>query len=469
MKKIFLIISALVFFIVSNFGNLALAYNDFYSQNDILFYDENASDCSSFDGTIDQLYGNNNKEKIYNYWLARGLTPAQSAGITANMFHEGGFSPFRHEDSWGANFNEGGYGIAQFTGAQRTRAVDHLTNDLGETFTNYYKDDYGGIVYESNGYVFENEDITVEINDKFLLSQLNLLYTIASESEPAWEYNYIRSNELKEAYPSLIIGDDQKLLDYLKSLDSTRDVAVAWTYLYEWPTNRLWTSKARADTAEEYLKVLGSGSSTGSSAGPDICNFNVGVGGLTFSQARNFIDNYYVDRFDYFDSWWSGYDQSNQCTALVYYFNNRFVADYFSEIRGQGDGNNVTKYLISDYSNYFDMNTTENLKPFSIFSLDHGKYGHTGVILGIASDKSVVVGESNINEIPHTSSGLLEYYYTGDKANDKYNGSVSVTRWESIEKWENYWANINYDIRPYASPTDLSSVTKKVQDSLNGQ
>ena len=65
------------------------AINDFYSENDILFYDPGAADvvsgCSSSSGTI--------AEKVWSYFIQKGLTAEQTAGIMGNMYQESSISP----------------------------------------------------------------------------------------------------------------------------------------------------------------------------------------------------------------------------------------------------------------------------------------------------------------------------------------------------------------------------------------
>lgn len=82
---------------------------DFYSSNDILFYDPNATVCAQ-GGTI-SLVGNDNIQKGFNYFVGKGLTQAQSAGIVGNLIVEsaGGLDPAIKQGGGGP-----GRGIAQW-------------------------------------------------------------------------------------------------------------------------------------------------------------------------------------------------------------------------------------------------------------------------------------------------------------------------------------------------------------------
>lgn len=76
-----------------------------------------SSGCSCSSGSnTSTLSGNNNIAIIWNYFIGKGLTPKQTAGIMGNISVESGetFSPTIQEG--GQNPPYGGYGIAQWTG-----------------------------------------------------------------------------------------------------------------------------------------------------------------------------------------------------------------------------------------------------------------------------------------------------------------------------------------------------------------
>jgi len=97
----------------------AMSLNDFYSANDINFYDKNASASGSACGGSDlsgsapaSLTGASNEEKVWNYFNARGLSDVAIAGVMGNIAQESGFDPFKHEAGGG-----GGWGLIQWTPA----------------------------------------------------------------------------------------------------------------------------------------------------------------------------------------------------------------------------------------------------------------------------------------------------------------------------------------------------------------
>ena len=119
----------------------AVGYDeDFFSQNNILYYDTR---CLSGDtnSEIVQLAGKDNTEKILNFFMRKGLTLAQSAGIVGNMMQESGLNPAIiqggkiADDSYTPE-NGVGFGLIQwtFTGRQKP-LVDHM-KQMGVGITN---------------------------------------------------------------------------------------------------------------------------------------------------------------------------------------------------------------------------------------------------------------------------------------------------------------------------------------------
>jgi hypothetical protein len=139
MKKYFIPIklySCLALILISSFvptKTLAYENNQFYSSNDILFYDANdtSSNCSS------SLVGNDNSEKAFRYFVGKGLTSAQAAGIVGNLIKESsGVNPTAIQssstlatDSYTPQASVG-FGIARWTDSTRQqRLVDYAKSD----------------------------------------------------------------------------------------------------------------------------------------------------------------------------------------------------------------------------------------------------------------------------------------------------------------------------------------------------
>jgi surface antigen len=438
-----------MFFSSTATNQTVFAVDSFYSGNDILFYDGAATICSSGSASL-YLSGTDNSQKIYNFWISKGLTPAQSAGIVGNIKNESGYSPFRQQE--GSVWPEGGYGIAQFTGSQREKVTKYLADELGNNFNQYYSNNHGGPVTEENSFI--PKSIKPEINDAFLLGQLNYLAEYTSGFIPSTIP--VRVSGLANDY-GITIQPGVKLLDFMKTLTSAGDAAKAWIYLYEQPSEITSKAAERAAVADEILDKYSNGNS-------NIGDCTVGVGGLNFDQAKIFMEYYYNNRSEYLaGTTFQNAGMSNQCTAFSYYFNKRFIRDS----SGAGNGKDVVNNLVASFPDYYQSTNTSNLQPFSIFSLVNDGYGHTGVILGIESDGSVIIGEANSDPSALKESvGLLEKEVIGTSL-DQVKGVVSAERWKDIKSWVNAMENSwNLTDPTFASPVNANETTDKVQAAL---
>ncbi|RWZ78105.1 MAG: hypothetical protein EOT04_02910 [Candidatus Chaera renei] len=118
---------------------LAAQANDFYSENDILFYDKNAPKPTTCLGTV-ALAGSTYAEMAYNYFVGKGLSPVQAAGIMGNLQAESGINPKRVQGtqtpSGDRDFivvdGKTGYGIAQWTSAGRQQGLLDAAKAVGK-------------------------------------------------------------------------------------------------------------------------------------------------------------------------------------------------------------------------------------------------------------------------------------------------------------------------------------------------
>ena len=415
MRTFILILSALVI----SFASIPLGTTNvsaqtptcdeaFYSSNNILFYNPCATSCGgpteSEAVKVDTLTGSNNGEKIFNFWVASGLTSQQAAGITGSMQHEGGFSPFRQEIS--QNFPAGGWGIAQFTDGQRDAATAFVKAEIGGAlFDQYYKDEFGRGVVESNGFI--PNGVPVEVNDKFLLAELNYLLDHVKKLVP----NDTRTSRLSTDYGQTI-ADNVTLYDYLKTVVQAPDAAIAWTYLYEYPANIKETSAARGNSAAAILDLYSAGIST-------TCGGSLGEGGMTIEEAIQFMDDYknnednrqYISGAGYPDPCSGGW--LINCTAFSAYFINKYTTvGGFSSGR-TGNGSTLVATLMSRADKTFE--TGHSPRPYAVFSYSGGnmmcgdvKCGHTGVILGVDAEAgTVIVGEANCEDTAEETTAVV--------------------------------------------------------------
>lgn len=119
-----LIVFTIAFTSISIGGQAYAVDTNFFSGNDILFYDPT---CAYTGTGSDSLNGNGTKEKIWNFLKGQGLSDEQTAGIMGNMQAESGFVPTRHQ-STGDVYTNGGsgnaWGLVQWDGGRRYTAPD---------------------------------------------------------------------------------------------------------------------------------------------------------------------------------------------------------------------------------------------------------------------------------------------------------------------------------------------------------
>lgn len=366
----------------------------FYSSNDVLFYNPCANVCSAGNGSaaagkIAALKGKNNGEKIFNFWIDAGLSAQQAAGITGSMKHEGGFSPFRQEMS--QSWPGGGWGIAQFTHdpGQRGTAKAYVSQEIGaDLFNQYYKAEYGGGVMESNGFI--PNGVPVDVNDKFLLAQLNYLLTYIKGFKPSGIS--LRVELINRDYGQAV-DSNATLFDHLHSLVQAPDAAIAWTYLYEFPGDIKNTAAVRADSAKDILGLYSTGISTS-------CGGELASGGMTLEQAKQFMETQYKANIEESRKYLGGAGQDcpggplANCVSFSVWFINKYTSLEGFASGAPGNGGAVVGNIISRNPS---MQNGHSPRPYAVFSTwaSGGEFGHTGVILGVDTARGkVIVGEA---------------------------------------------------------------------------
>jgi len=77
------------------------------------------------DSCIANLSGGSNAERIWNYYIGKGLSAAQTAGIMGNFFAESSLNPGEEER---AGDSSSGYGLAQWTGGRRKNLINYAND-----------------------------------------------------------------------------------------------------------------------------------------------------------------------------------------------------------------------------------------------------------------------------------------------------------------------------------------------------
>lgn len=110
------------FILAPTAGSLG-ADNDFYSLNNITFYNPEDNTCSTaIGGSFGTLTGGSNAEKIWGFLIQQGLTDYQAAGVMGNISAESGYVPTRRQgttDLWNSLYNSNAWGLVQWDGGRR--------------------------------------------------------------------------------------------------------------------------------------------------------------------------------------------------------------------------------------------------------------------------------------------------------------------------------------------------------------
>lgn len=259
----------------------------FFSNNDILFYNPDDKTCSSMGTSVNSLVGNDNREKIWNYLTARGLSPEQAAGVLGNIQSESGgtFSPTVSEFGKDFDGDRVGYGIVQWTGGRRVAVVDQMTKKNPDLVEKYYNSTYStnGKSYTGikDGFVAKNantgELMPVADNDALLLTQLDFLYaesTSRNLHSPAVDKGYGLSSDMEWSV--------------LKRQTTIEDASNVWLYSFEIPANIDGVAPIRAKNGQSIYDIYSSSvSGIGCSSGDkySLSKELLDSTGLTFVQA----------------------------------------------------------------------------------------------------------------------------------------------------------------------------------------
>lgn len=415
-----LVISSTLSILMSTKTYAADCDTDFYSSNDIIFYnpceDGGGTSCTAGLGTLDApapnaLSGESNAEKVWNYFIVRGLTPVAAAGAMGNMEQESsGFDPWAGEHGSTGNLDKGrlntGFGIIQWT------------NTGGDSTGRRYK----VMKYlEDNGVTLDASDSSQ--NDKALLYELNFL----------WDVEYGKQNWQQQVNAETKVEGDPSR-GYLNDDNAGNGSAMVFHALVERSGDDAGGKQERIDSAKMFLERFGNNGSTGG-------NCSVGQGGLTLEQAQKLM-TYYRDTdedalkliFTGPDALCSGSTEREQllanCVAFSMYFTNKFTS--YKGVSTSG-GNVVTR-MTSDNAG---GKTGTEPQPFSVFSRSSSDpNGHTGIILGIHDGKAVIgeaacgygnagirAYEVSVDELKSDPRGYT-YFYLGDKMKTDVLGGI---------------------------------------------
>ena len=405
----------------------------FYSDNDILFYNPCSTTCSGGAGggsitgpAPSSLTGADNAQKAWNYFTSRGLTPVAAAGTMGNIKAESSFSASVKEASGG-----GGLGIIQWTGSRRTK----LESVAAATGVNLADND-SALLFELN-YLWDGE-----YNAATWETQVNAETTVEGDTTIA---SYSKAFSSKLAKSQAGNGSTMvfhALVERSSDVPTLADRVAGSGVL----TNRI-------DNAKAYLSQFGRGSTTG--------NCSVSTGGLTWEQAvtaaKKISDSWKTIycgggsiKSGFYCDWTTGY-----CTAGAAWMAVTTAPDP-SKVPGIPNGVDVANRLISSDPDVYTAANPDgsNLQPFSVWSFGvggaSGEPGHTGTIVNVGSDGSLITLETNWSGKTATSTQAYLYSGGGNK--------VAVFQYPSFDAFKK--SHNGYTYNATATPKDSATATQ---------
>jgi len=401
----------------------------FYSKNDILFYNPCATTCSGGAGgniagpAPSSLTGADNPTKAWNYFIARGLTPIAAAGAMGNIKSESNFSASVNEASGG-----GGLGIIQWTGGRRT----NLENAATAAGINLADND-SALLFELN-YLWDGE-----YNAMTWQEQVNAETTVEGDTTIA-SYNSAHSSKLATSQA----GNGSTMV-FHALVERSNDVPTE--------TDKVSGSGVltnRIDNAKAFLEQFGEGGATG--------NCSVNAGGLTWEQsvtvAKRLSDDWKSIfcgagsiKSSFYCTWTTGYCTAGAAWMAV------TTAPEPGKVPGIPNGVDVANRLISSNPGVYTKVNPDgsNLRPFSVWSFGDGSAsgqpGHTGTIVNVGSDGSIISLETNWSG--KTSTSTKDYLYSGG------GHRVAVFQYPSFEAFKK--SHNGYVLNTIATPKDSAT------------
>ncbi|MDR2063559.1 MAG: phage tail-type lysozyme domain-containing protein [Candidatus Nomurabacteria bacterium] len=402
MKKVlyYLVLFSSVLLVFLSTAPVMAAFDEiFHAENNIIFYDPDGTENNCGNNTV-VLSGVDNAEKIWGYFLEKGLTPIAIAGIIGNFSAESALDPARKQnDSTKTLPDDGdgvtGYGIAQWTYHTRQAGLFAKMREAG--LDQYYKDGWGD----------KNIDATMPVgdNDALLLVELDYAFMEMTDNN----------------------GDNIPEI-----INTKTTIADATTYFHEaFERSADDTMTLRITLAEGwYSKFAGISGGTLTTN----CGGGVILGGMSGDQANAFMAEYksispaewgtngMLGPWDISATTSCTNDLSN-CVAFTQYFINRYTTQH---VTGLPNGKHVVSRLLD--LGFVSGGTTP--RPYAIFSKQTGSTicsdglpcGHTGVVLGIEGDK-IIIGEAgcsasfdwigaHVYNLSDYTNGSYTYVYT---------------------------------------------------------
>ena len=339
---------------------------DFYASSDIvpLFDPCNSGGACAAAGAgsiQSQLRGGSNAERVWNYFIGRGLSPIATAGAMGNIEQESGFDPWVNEGGSGI-----GFGLIQWSFERRTK-VENALRAAGIT------------------------EYTEATSEQGLLVQLDYLWEEQSQTwEPLKAETKVEGNTSINPISAAANVGNGSTLYFHASVERSADNP---TKLQE-----------RIDSAQAYLEQFGGSSGGTTTVGNSSNNCGASGAGLTsggadLSSAQAIMQEYItspeVVTLVGEQQGLCGGDQGWRANCVT--FSKYFLRKFTTIEPAPGNGKDVVANTRAA-----NPGTESGATPraYSVFSYVGGdattEFGHTGVILAVDTTKgTMIIAEAN--------------------------------------------------------------------------
>lgn len=370
-------------------------YLDFFTQNDILFYDPTCNNYTTYAGSV-AVSGDTVEEKVWS-GLTSFLTPEQAAGAMGNISHEGNMNPVLNEqifkdkgiDIFTNTQKAYGVGLVQWSFGRRVSMLEYVVSanpSLRQYFFGHsYNWDY------ADGETFYSQ-LRSEIGDDNAEIVANALIAL--------ELEFLQSEiQQNSEYSGLM------------NTNSVEDAAAYFLYHVEQPANARSKEAERVRDAKNYYERF-SGSTSGGSGGSGTsssCNNSVGLSSGGFNsveEAESVIINPYnnnsLSNLSLLTP--ATGDRHHNCVAFSIWFVSNYTNIEIPNGSIPGDGRDIAQNFYNGWvGKYPELSISNEPSVYSIASWKvAGEFtrsgNHTGVVVGIDKENDkILVAEAGWN------------------------------------------------------------------------
>lgn len=354
-----------------------------FEDNSILFSNNSEdTNCSSSaaqsaSGAAGELVGEDNLKKAFNYFISKGAPKHIAAAIVGNFYQESRGNPILR---------------------QKTEKSDPNIMNSGGKYHPWTPDkpagrgDAWGIAQWDPGVaaLYWQQQAGVQGDITSLGVQLEIVWWQLQNKAPT-----SRPNVLKEMINYKELGGEYKDMDEISGATTVMAKRFMGAGIPMMPTRIKWARIAMSwEPDPSSAAAAASGAATNCSDNNGGGGGTISEGGLNEEQAKKFMMNYGENKNNESQKAMGGYLWNNcngggsNCVSFSVFFLNKFTST--KGVYTPGNGEAVVSYLRSNRR----VPTGKTPKVGAIFSWNGGRYGHTGVVLGIHGD-TVIVGQAS--------------------------------------------------------------------------